>query len=312
MSGAVTVTLGPTGGKISFDTGPQPMTWDAGLSAYTVPGSLIFPISITGSYSLVTVGQTYSGSFTYSINDNEDNDYVAAAGFYIISLTNYPSSLQLSGLGVCCPTTGTLFPSPGIVANVTASNGFDLQLSPGIEPYWWPQYAPGEIFNWSSSPVTANLTNGAPCAPYSATATATVVDGFVVAATVTDGGCGYTNTPLVSIQGGGGTGATATALVSNGVVVGITITDAGIGYTSTPFVYLSSPLGVQIGIIEAVVPTFTGLSVGSNYQLQVSTDLMTWTNQGSAFTATNPSLTNSQFFSVTNWNELYFRLQGAP
>jgi len=75
-----------------------------------------------------------------------------------------------------------------------------------------------------------------PCSPHTATATATLDDGFVVAATITDGGCGYTNTPSVLIVGGGGTGATATAVVSNGVVVGVTITDAGIGYTSTPTV----------------------------------------------------------------------------
>jgi hypothetical protein len=71
-----------------------------------------------------------------------------------------------------------------------------------------------------------------------------VVDGFVVEATVTDGGCGYTNAPEVLIQGGGGTGATATAVVSNGMVVGLTITDAGTGYTSTPTVYIYFPLSI--------------------------------------------------------------------
>ena len=76
------------------------------------------------------------------------------------------------------------------------------------------------------------------CIPHPATATATLDYGFVVNATITDGGCGYTNTPLVSIQGGGGNGATATAVVSNGVVVHIIITDAGIGYTNTPTVLI--------------------------------------------------------------------------
>jgi hypothetical protein len=83
-----------------------------------------------------------------------------------------------------------------------------------------------------------------PCTPYPATATATVEDGFVVTATVTDGGCGYTNAPEVLIQGGGGTGATATAVVSNGTVVGLTITDAGIDYTSTPTVYIYYPTSI--------------------------------------------------------------------
>jgi hypothetical protein len=83
-----------------------------------------------------------------------------------------------------------------------------------------------------------------PCTPYPATATATVTNGFVVAATVTDGGCGYTNAPEVLIQGGGGTGATATAVVSNGMVAGLTITDAGNGYTSTPTIYIFFPTSI--------------------------------------------------------------------
>ncbi len=77
-----------------------------------------------------------------------------------------------------------------------------------------------------------------------ATATAAVSNGFVVSATVTYGGCGYTNAPEVLIQGGGGTGATATVVVSNGMVVGITITDEGIGYTNTPAVYIYFPTSI--------------------------------------------------------------------
>jgi hypothetical protein len=46
-----------------------------------------------------------------------------------------------------------------------------------------------------------------------ATATATVINGSVVAYTVTDGGLGYTEPPVVTLVGGGGTGATAVALV---------------------------------------------------------------------------------------------------
>jgi hypothetical protein len=82
------------------------------------------------------------------------------------------------------------------------------------------------------------------CIPHGATAMATVVGGFVVAANITNEGCGYTNAPLVLIQGGGGTGATATAVVANGMVVGITITSAGIGYTGTPAIYISFPLTI--------------------------------------------------------------------
>src|SRR5208283_3170431 len=116
---------------------------------------------------------------------------------------------------------------------------------------------------------TVVATNSSPCNPHEATATATVVNGFVVGATITDGGCGYTNAPIVLIQGGGGTGATATAIVSNGVVTGVTITDAGSGYTSTPAISVYSPLALQVNLMKAVRPWFSNLSPGFSYQLQI-------------------------------------------
>jgi hypothetical protein len=147
----------------------------------------------------------------------------------------------------------------------------------------------------------------------SASATATVVNGFVVGATMTGFGGGYTNAPQVLIQGGGGTGATATAIVTNGYVVGLTITDPGSGYTNTPTILIYPPtLNWQVGLIEEVLPTFTGLSLGADYQLQLSGNLITWTNQGSPFTATNNTMVYPQGFAVSNWNRLFFRLELAP
>ncbi len=64
-----------------------------------------------------------------------------------------------------------------------------------------------------------------------ATATATIISGFVIGGAVTSGGSGYTSAPAVTITGNG-TGAAATATVSNGAVTDITITSAGSGYTT--------------------------------------------------------------------------------
>jgi hypothetical protein len=154
---------------------------------------------------------------------------------------------------------------------------------------------------------------GNPCPPRRATALAQVVNGFVVGAAVTDAGCGYYSAPQVLIQGGGGAGATASAVVSNGVVTGIVITDAGIGYTSTPAVYIYSPLNQPtVALLKAVKPSFTDLLIGSNYQLQLSTDLNTWTNQGAPFAATNTSFVSPQYVDVQDWNRLFFRLQVVP
>lgn len=51
---------------------------------------------------------------------------------------------------------------------------------------------------------------------------------------IEDSGSGFSRAPIVSIFGGGGTGAKATAFVSNGEIKQILITDVGSGYTSAP------------------------------------------------------------------------------
>jgi hypothetical protein len=83
-----------------------------------------------------------------------------------------------------------------------------------------------------------NETTGNPGSP--AHATATVMFGFIVEATVTNGGSGYTTAPAVTITGTG-TGAAATATVANGAVTGITITSAGSGYTTDTTITLAPP-----------------------------------------------------------------------
>ena len=56
-------------------------------------------------------------------------------------------------------------------------------------------------------------------------------------------GCGYSGTPWVTINGGGGTGAAATVKMSDGGSIGIvTITSGGSGYTTNPLVLFERPL----------------------------------------------------------------------
>jgi hypothetical protein len=74
-----------------------------------------------------------------------------------------------------------------------------------------------------------------------ATASADVVNGFVVGITVTDGGNGYTSAPPVHIIGGGGSNALATASISNSAVTSVTVNNPGGGYT-TPLVSIAPPV----------------------------------------------------------------------
>jgi len=70
--------------------------------------------------------------------------------------------------------------------------------------------------------------------------------------------------------------------------------------------------GLRLSLIKAVKPSFYNLSIGASYQLQVSTDLTNWMNQGSPFTATNLNFIYPQYFDVDNWAQLFFRLQVVP
>ena len=79
------------------------------------------------------------------------------------------------------------------------------------------------------------------------------------------------------------------------------------GYPAQPY-----PLLALIFGSGAVTPSFNYLLLGTNYQLQVSTDLTTWSNTGPVFTATNAGEAYAQRFDVRNWNQLFFRLKSSP
>jgi hypothetical protein len=63
-----------------------------------------------------------------------------------------------------------------------------------------------------------------------------------------------------------------------------------------------------LNIHKAVYLDTGGLIVGSNYQLQASSDLQNWTNQGAVFTATNAYWRPANYWDTENWNQLFFRL----
>lgn len=59
---------------------------------------------------------------------------------------------------------------------------------------------------------------------------------------ITNGGTGYTAVPTVTFSAPtSGTTATGTAIIQNGIVVAVTITDPGNGYTAAPTVTFSAP-----------------------------------------------------------------------
>ena len=87
------------------------------------------------------------------------------------------------------------------------------------------------------------------------------------------------------------------------------------GYPAQPYNYkptTAQPLLFLIPDSGAVTPSFNHLLLGTNYQLQVSTDLSTWSNSRAPFTATNTSQPYPQSFPVAKLSQLFFRLQSSP
>ncbi len=153
VSGTVTVQLQLSGGVISFDTGHQPVTWNANLQTYTFDGH-IGNLSAIATWSLVTGSQTYTGSFSYSILSQNGGPFT----FSRLTLANYPNSLQLSNLGNDDSFGIENFEIWG-QTQVAATNGFDLQLAPGIANCGWNC----DYFTWSANPATAtNVPHGTP------------------------------------------------------------------------------------------------------------------------------------------------------
>jgi hypothetical protein len=109
-----------------------------------------------------------------------------------------------------------------------------------------------------------------------ATAVALVTDGAVTAITVMESGSGYTEPPVVTLWGGGGSGATAEALVTNGAVSQINVLTPGSGYTTPPEVVISlpPPCGTPPLLAVQLIPRITihGLP-GDTNQIETTTSL---------------------------------------
>jgi autotransporter-associated beta strand protein len=101
-------------------------------------------------------------------------------------------------------------------------------------------------------------------------------------------GTGFIDTPLVTITGGGGTGATAVANIDgSGNLTGITVTCPGIGYTSAPTFAL---LGGGVGSTSSITGAATLVANTSGAMTYMGTGTTTLT---SPFTYTGGSTVNN-------------------
>ena len=201
--------------------------------------------------------------------------------------------------------------------NLAVGTNYQLQSSFGNS---WSNL--GGAFTAASSVFTQYVAGAASASNYrlaptpvpsQAYATAQVVNGFVVGATVTSGGSGYVAIPAVNILGGGGSNATAVANLSGGLVASIGITSAGIGYTSIPTIEIAPPPATALSptVLPVMRVDSAALAPYQYYQLQFKASMgVPWGNwSGGLFAAT--AVTNAQPVFITNTTG-FFRLQYVP
>ncbi len=147
--------------------------------------------------------------------------------------------------------------------------------------------------------------------PLPASATAQVVNGFVIGVTVTSGGSGYPSAPAVTFVGDGSNAVAVASISGAGVVTNITVLNPGSGYDTGTTVEIAPPPN------PAVSPTVwpmmqlgsAGLAPYDRYQIESSPSVgpgavwQAW--PGGLFSPTD--VTNQQVFFVTN-NIGFFRL----
>jgi hypothetical protein len=243
-------------------------------------------------------------------------DVVAVAAGYCHSL-----ALKRDGTVVGWGENGTAPPNATNVVALGGGYAYSLALKRDGEVVAWGENG---LLQATVPPGLSNVTAIAAggfhnlalvgsstfCSPRKARATPQLVNEFVVGATITDGGCGYTNAPVVLIQGGGGTGATATATVIDGRVTAIRIISAGCCYASPPSIVIGSPPFIPtLNISVSKVRVSQNVVLGRRYLLQSSDDLANWTATGPAFTAESENVENEFAVGVTG---RFFRIREVP
>ena len=309
------VTIPPTITGLPVTTIGASAFSGAGLTGVTIPGSVttIGSFAFYGCAGLTNV--TIPGS-VISIGDNA----FAHCGLTSLTIPGSVTSIEDNAFWYCSHLTSVTIPSS--VTSIGDYAFFDCANLAAVYFTGNPPTADSTVF-FSDNNVTvyyfpgstgwASPFAGVPAvllsSPRHATATASITNGFVVAITISDAGLDYTNTPLVYLVGGGGSGAQAIATVSNGIVTGITVIHAGSGYTNAPVVAITPPFPLMLGVgTAAAYLAFTNLTVGASYQLQLLQS-GTWENLGSPFMA--GSGTYTQYVDGAA-NGSSFRLVAVP
>ena len=179
----------------------------------------------------------------------------------------------------------------------------------------------GCLSAWSATARTQRIlsANSATISPRIATATATVVNGFVVGITLLNGGSGYDAPPKITLSGGNGSGANAVAVVTDGIVTEVKVISTGSDYSSVTMVTIDPPVfSPTMSIKISKVSVKLELVAGLPYVLESSDDLINWTQVGYSFIAQDSEMSlefevektgrNFRLISIAPGNTTYSQL----
>ncbi len=138
-----------------------------------------------------------------------------------------------------------------------------------------------------------------------AKATANLVGGSVLSASITNGGTQfYTGAPsvrFVNVPGSAGQGAAGTAVLTNGVVTSITITNGGTGYTAIPQIVFDDPSGAQAYalISNGQIGSITMANGGFNYNAAPIVSILPTTGAPGGGAVATATVSGGQVTGVT-------------
>jgi len=122
--------------------------------------------------------------------------------------------------------------------------------------------------------------------------------GKVVSVKLTNAGCGYIDTPIVTFTGGGGVGAAATIILEKvGGIKTLNLTNAGSGYVSPPTVGISTPVHVGSAATATIgIPINPGAGssvINTTISVGIATYLFPGGTTGGVFYKSAPDVTFS-------------------
>jgi FtsP/CotA-like multicopper oxidase with cupredoxin domain len=194
------------------------------------------------------------------------NVYVGEAAGYLLTDPVEQDFINGSNNSGANPTSAVLLPSVGIPLVIQDRSFVDATTVLQTDPTW--NWGTGSFFGPVTSITRTNGGSGYTSPPIvtltggggtgAVAAAAIGTSGIANSFTITNGGSGYTTAPTVVFSGGGGTGAAATATITGGVVTSITRTSSGSGYSSPPTISFTGGGG---GTGAAATATLLGSQV---------------------------------------------------